>query len=100
MAHKSLKQLKEIREKLGEEHLQNHKLQCSSIPDGLTIETYSFQRECQKTFAKAKTSCKRKSFAEKNPELMMTMQLDPKGKKLTESRARDMILSICFIRKK
>ena len=45
-AHKLLKEFTEIREKLGKEHLQNHKLQCYSVPDNFMADIYSFHIEC------------------------------------------------------
>lgn len=77
--------IKKILEKLGEEHLQNHKLQCISIQAGLTIETYSFQREC---------------FVKKESVIDDGYTTGTKRKKLFEGRARDMFLRVCFIRKK
>ena len=44
--HKLLKEFTEIREKLGKEHLQNHKLQCYSVPDNFMADIYSFHIEC------------------------------------------------------
>ena len=45
-AHKLLKEFTEIRDKLGKEHLQNHKLQCYSVPDNFMADIYSFHIEC------------------------------------------------------
>ena len=77
--------IKKILEKFGEEHLQNHKLQCISLQAVLKIETYSFQREC---------------FVKKESVIDDDYTTGTKRKKLFEGRAHDMFLRVCFIRKK
>ena len=94
--HSALIESKNIRQTLGEEHFNNHKAQCDSLPKDYIEGIYWVHKECYRNFVQVKSSRKWKTYNIENQNKANDVEPRVKRKKITHGGTRELFPNVCF----